>query len=248
MLGDLVHWGGQAVTWAAEHLGAPILTGVVAGLAVPFALRWQSTSAEVQLHNREALELNREFRRFVSDLDRQVARQRTEHLRQWIDYLVRAEVTEIMRGNEEKLSQDELLAVEHPDLPTPQERIGHRDRWVAQLEASNFDALWQFRDEALRKREQYIQIVESEARRHHRYRRRKGSGHPALRLSEWDLRSLGAWREQRNPFGGKPSIIKPEDVTTNEHELRVLETNEGLTWEEAQRSIARSWRSARHIY
>jgi hypothetical protein len=230
-LSEILCWLGEAVTWTASNFGAPILTGAVAGLAVPLAFRWESTPGEVRQHNREVADLNADFRRFMSDLSRQV-----EHEHQACVAEMSVEIAK--REMEDQRRDAEGLPPQNPDLATELRRLGQRIGWTKRTTAAMFDALWRYRDEALRKRGKFIQIVEAESPRHEWYRRRKGCGHPALRLSEDARTVLDSWRKRPNPFEGSPEdLLVIRDLTAMELTLLPLELESGLTWAAAKRSI-----------
>lgn len=224
---DILTWIGGAAAWFASNLGAPILTGVVAGLAVPFALRWESSWSEVRRHNREALDLNEEFRRFVSDLSRKVER----HFRTF--------------GGEQgmwKFKSEALARWESRELPVEDrlQRVADEARWRNEAEEIMQDALWRYRDEAIRKRQQFIELADAESKRHER-RRRRIKQFPVLRLPEEGRRAVASWRKRPNPFGDEPAHLEAQiDLTAAEPTLGIFETEEGFTWPAAKNAAVGS--------
>lgn len=212
---EILSWLGGALAWSAGSFGAPILTGLVAGFAIPLAFRWESTPGEVRQHNREAADLDANLRRFVADLGREVE----------------ALFREFKSAGRRKVIERNIS----PDYDEDAElREGLRDtldhkRWREEGVAAMEDALHRYRDEALRSREKFLELVESESRRHQR-RRARENAYPALQLSPEDRRVLAAWRKRPDPFGGDRKLEVEEDLTDGEILLEALETEDGLTW------------------
>jgi len=222
-LGEIVCWIGGAAVWVFANLGAPILTGAVAGFAVPLAFRWESTPGEVRQHNREAMDLNEDFRRFMSDLGRQV------------------------QGTFRRLESEKRVAEikaniqdEEPPLFDRLEHIGEKYRWEREAKEAMDDALWRYRDEALRKRGRFLALAESESKRHER-RRRSRNSYPTLAISQEARQALDSWRSRPNPFaefdGDEDRLLADFDPTGTEFDLLPLETDQGLTWDAAKQAI-----------
>lgn len=222
---EILCWLGGAIAWSAGLFGAPILTGAVAGLAVPLAFRLESTPSEVRQHNREALDLTEDFRRFMSDLARQVQ-------------LVFRKAQSEMRIEQIKAGLAESNG-EKPELMDHLRRLENTHRWEREAKDAMDDALWRYRDEALRKRGKFIQIVESEGGRHERRRRRK-QFYPQLAISEEARQALESWRSRPNPFSDKGAddpLLAEYDPTALERDLFAFEKDDGLTWDAAKAAI-----------
>jgi hypothetical protein len=232
---------GDGIAWLASTFGVPILIGAAAGFVVPIAFRWESTPGDVRQHNREITDLNEDFRRFMSDLSRQVERQHRESQSEMYVEVARDEMVEQRREQEGLPPPKSILEVDDPELPSALERIQRRLRWERRTQDAMFEALWQFRDEALRKRGKFIQIVEKESTRHEWYRRWKRRAHPSLQLSEEAREALESWRKRPNPFQDQPEdLLVREDLTAMELALLPLETQDGLTWAVAEAAIAKA--------
>ena len=236
---DVLCWLGGAAVWAFNNLGAPILAGAVAGLIVPLVLRRETTPAEVLQHNREAKDLNEDFRRFMSDLSRQVEGVFREAEGQMNFKKMVKESLDRELEEEGKPPLDPSVGASSPDLATALEEMQNRHRWKKECAAAMEDALWRYRDEALRKRGKFLQLVEAEADRHDRYRARKGIEFPALKLDEEAREALDSWRErQPNPFDtGIPRLLPRHDVSAMEIVLMPFEKEAGLTWKAAKQAI-----------
>lgn len=217
---------GEAATWSAKNIGTPILAGAVAGLAVPLAFRWERTPAEVRQHNREVADLNEDLRRFMSDLSRQVEKAIRACLSEKRAAEIKANIERDGKADHERPLYERL------------NEVGNQVRWERESSAAMFDALWRYRDEVLRKRGRFLQIVEAETARHKHYRGRKGCGYPVLRLPDQARGALGSWRRRPNPFTEESDDLHvEEDVTALELALLPLETDDGLTWKAAQKAI-----------
>jgi hypothetical protein len=214
---------GGVTGWALRNLCAPILTGAVAGFVVPLAFRWESTPGEIRQHNREAKDLNEDFRRFMSDLGRQVqgAFRRLESERH---------VAEIKANLQE----------EEPSVRDRLQQVADRYRREREAKEVMGDALWRYRDEALRKRGRFLALVESESKRHERRRRARGS-YPVLAISQEARQALASWRSRSNLFSetdeGDDLLLADFDPTASEFVLLPLETDEGLTWDAAKQAV-----------
>ena len=237
-LSEFLGWLGGASLWFVSNLGAPVLTGAVAGLAVPFVFRWESKAGEVRRHNREATDLNEDFRRFMSDLDRQVEGVVRRCLKEKGVEDLRTDVVAKQRAEEGRAPVAAILEADSPDITAALRAVGRTLGWTQEVKDAMFDALWRYRDEALRKRGKFIQLVEAEGKRHERYRRRKGCTYPALKLSEEARKILALWRERPNLFEDRAGdLLVHEDLTATERDLSVLETEGGFTWEAAKEAI-----------
>ncbi len=220
---EIVDWIGGVAGWAFENLGAPILTGAVAGFVVPLAFRWESTPGEVRQNNREAMDLNEDFRRFMSDLSRQVqgAFRRLESEKRVFE----------IKAN---------LQDEEPSMHDRLQHVADKLRWEREAKEVMNDALWRYRDEVLRKRGRFLALVESESARHERRRRSRGF-YPVLAISEEARQALASWRSRSNPFSETKEsddlLLADFDPTATEFDLLPLETAEGLTWDAAKQAI-----------
>jgi hypothetical protein len=221
-LSDILVWLGGAVVWFADNLGAPIVTGAAAGLAVPLALRWESASSQVRRHNREVGDLNDDFRRFMADLSRDVEavfRQFSVERNMWS---IRDE------------ARERWAPEEKPNLAERLQHTADVSRWMNESQEAMHDAIWRYRDEALRKRRRFLELVEVEGRRHTRLRRKTNS-YPALRLPKGARDALSSWHRRPNPYAESVADLQaPGDLSAEEPSLVVFETEEGLTWDAAK--------------
>lgn len=221
---EILGWLGGAIAWSAGSFGAPILTGAAAGLAVPLAFRLESTPAEVRQHNREVLDLTEDFRRFMSDLARQV------------------QLTFRKAQGEMRVEEIKANVAEDSDdveLRDALQAMANKHRWEREVKEAMDDALWRYRDEALRKRGKFIQIVESESKRHE-WRRRRKQSYPVLAISLEARQALESWRSRPNPFsseGDDDPLLAEYDPTATERDLLAFEKDEGLTWDAAKAAI-----------
>lgn len=237
LLSEIFCWLSGAAAWAVGNLGAPILTGAVAGLAVPLAFRWESTPGEVRQHDREVADLNEDFRRFMSDLSREVDVVVRKCLNEKSIKDFKADMAAKRREKEGRAPVADILEPDSPDITAALQAVGRMVQWTRVTKDAMFDALWRFRDEALRKQGKFIQLVEAESKRPARNRRRKGCGYPALQLSEEAREMLASWRKRPNPFEGQGDLLVDNDLTTSEPNLPALETENGFTWEAAKKAI-----------
>jgi hypothetical protein len=172
------------------------------------------------------MDLNEDFRRFMSDLGRQV------------------------QGTFRRLESEKRVAEIKANLQEEESSVHDRLQQVADLyrwerEAKEVmgDALWRYRDEALRKRGRFLALGESESRRHERRRRSRGS-YPVLAISRGARQALASWRSRSNLFSeteeGDDLLLADFDPTATGFDLLPLETDEGLTWNAAKQAVLTS--------
>lgn len=102
--------------------------------------------------------------------------------------------------------------------------------------ASMHRALHQYRDEATGKAREFSALARSEGRWHRRYRKRHDLGAPSLGLLGQERLYLGRWRQRPHlvdPGGPEPDLIVNDDPTANEPSIAPLDSEGGLTWEDA---------------
>jgi hypothetical protein len=93
-------------------------------------------------------------------------------------------------------------------------------------------ALHEYRDEATRKAREFSALARSEGR----HRELRGIESPSLGLRGQERLDLNRWRQRPylvNPGGPEPDLIVQDDPTANEPSIAPLESEAGLTWNEA---------------
>jgi hypothetical protein len=217
----MLDWIGDAATWFGENALAPVVTGTLAGLAVWFAQRWEAIPAEIERHDRAVARINDDLRRYTHDLDGETDRELASLKREWSIY-------------------DRLLAIRRRrDLPATWRRSREARKKLEDLrEAARrvmFMALWRARDELLRKREEFVEIANSEGPRHARRRRRRKIYHPRMELPPDAAERIAQWRDRDDPFSPGKRLHVESDPTdpTREPVLASLLERGGLDWSEA---------------
>lgn len=107
-----------------------------------------------------------------------------------------------------------------------------RNRAVAAMR----QALHEYRDEATGKVREFSALARSESQWHQRHRERRGFGSPSLGLSGQERLHLSRWRQRPylvNPGGPEPDLVVEDDPTADEPSIAPLESETGLTWDEA---------------
>lgn len=97
-------------------------------------------------------------------------------------------------------------------------------------------ALHEYRDEATGKAREFSVLARSEGRWHRRHRERRGFGSPSLGLRGQECLYLDRWRQRPyivEPGGPEPDLIVNDDPTANEPSIAPLDSEGGLTWEDA---------------
>jgi hypothetical protein len=204
-------------TWAADHLIAPILTGVFVGIA----LRWAVLPGEVANHDARAEEMNADLIRFVRDRTRQ------------LDGEIIHAANLAMQGIIEDVAQ----------APVPRELEGTKPgslvdsgAFLGRVGRLMLRALHEYRDEASRKVREYKGMARSEGWTHRAFRRATRRREPsALVLPDDGRKALDTWRTRdvRMADGGVRTAAPKEDPTkaADASDIAPLETEAGLTWE-----------------
>lgn len=128
-----------------------------------------------------------------------------------------------------ELNQDFRRWVPDRDRVLEQRLRGlHRNQYEEEMRF----ALHNYRDEALRKVREFVQMAEREGWLHERRRRKLGLAEPALKLSDQSRGIVSNWRVGPLHWGVTGIRVR-DDPTQREPAIAPLETPEGLTWSAA---------------
>jgi hypothetical protein len=217
MFCDLLQALGDAGAWLANHLVAPIVTGVFVGLA----LRAVAIAGEVSSHDLRAEEIDTDLTRWVRDRGR----------------MLDGEIFHAINLARQGVIEDVAQAPPPPGVggvPGDQSNSGAFNSRAGRIMRQ---ALHEYRDEASSKVSEYRAMARSESWVHRLLRRWRHDDPPsALRLSPSNREVLESWRERTIPTHGEPAITVKDDPTKTEDAgaIRPLEEG-GLTWEAAGR-------------
>lgn len=206
----------DVLTYAGDHLVAPILTGITVGLA----LRAVAIRGEVNDHDARVEELDLNLDRWVSDRNRQLDEEitRAAALAQQgvIEDAVEIWVPEQMRK-----------------LPPGSQRDS--GAFVRRCERIMRQALHEYRDAASRAVSEYRRVVRTEGWLHRRFR---GGDLEPLALPESARDAVPTWRRREVPAYGRPVAEVKDDPSRapNAAEIQPLEEAGGLSAEAARAS------------
>lgn len=217
MFCDLFQPLGNLGAWSANHLIAPIITGVFVGVA----LRGAAIASEVGRHDLRAEEIATDLSRWVRDRGR----------------ALNAEIFHAINLARQGIIEDVAQAPPPPGLKGTPGDMTSSGAFQRRVQRIMRHALHEYRDEASSKGREYRAMARSEGRLHRFLRRWHRYDPPdPLVLSENNRETLESWRERTIPTYGEPTIrVKDEDDPTkadNAKDIRPLE-EEGLTWEAA---------------
>lgn len=187
-------WICDALSWSADNLLAPGLTGLFVGLA----LRWAAIPGEVSTHDARAEELNSDLSRWVRDRERQL----------------QAEIFRAKGLAEQGIIEDSMQPLVPKELegtkPGSQVDSG---AFVRRIERLMRQALHEYRDEASLKVRAYRSMARSEGPIHRLLRRRRPSDNEPspFRLTETGRETLALWREREVPSFHKPTATVKDD-------------------------------------
>jgi hypothetical protein len=182
ILADVLDWIPDALSWSADNLLAPGLTGLFVGLA----LRWAAIPGEVNTHDARAEELNSDLSRWVRDRESQLQAE-----------IFRAKGL-AAQGIIEDVTQAPVPKALEDTEPGSQVDSGAFIRRIARLMRQ---ALQEYRDEASVKVRAYRSMARSEGPIHRLLRRRRSSNNEPSpsRLTETGRDALALWREREVP-------------------------------------------------
>lgn len=208
---------GDAGAWLANHLVAPIVTGIFVGLA----LRGAAIAGEVSSHDLRVEEIDTDLTRWVRDRGR----------------VLDGEIFHALNLARQGIIEDVAQAPPPPGVGGVPGDISSSGPFNSRVERIMRQALHEYRDEATRKASEYRAMARSEGRLHRWLRRRRHDDPPsALRLSPSNREILESWRSRTIPTHGEPTITVEGDPTKADDAsvIRPLE-EDGLTWESAAR-------------
>jgi hypothetical protein len=214
----------DVLSWGADKLLAPILTGVAVGLG----LRAATVPGEVSDHDAQVEALNTDLTRWVRDRPRELNGEIFRALN-----LARL-------GIIEDLEQPPVPKELEDTKPGSQEYSG---AFVAHVERLMRQSPHQYRDRASGTVRAYRAMARSEERYHRFLRQRRGGAEPSpLRLPQEGRDALASWREREVPVTPIPGMARPrasakDDPTLQDDaaDIRPLEDEaDGLTWEAAR--------------